>query len=142
MIAGFEDPTEGTIELAGEDVSGVPPYDRAVNTVFQDYALFPHMSVGENVEYGMKGGAGRQGGARAAAGRGAGDGAAAGICGSQAGRALRRAATAGRPGAGDRQPAQSAVAGRAARRGGETGPRWHPHLRDNVGFVARHPAGY
>ena len=54
MIAGFEDPTEGTIELAGEDVSGVPPYDRAVNTVFQDYALFPHMSVGENVEYGLR----------------------------------------------------------------------------------------
>jgi putative spermidine/putrescine transport system ATP-binding protein len=54
MIAGFEDPTGGTIELAGEDVSGVPPYDRAVNTVFQDYALFPHMSVGQNVEYGMK----------------------------------------------------------------------------------------
>jgi len=54
MIAGFEDPTDGTIELAGEDVSGVPPYDRAVNTVFQDYALFPHMSVGENVAYGMK----------------------------------------------------------------------------------------
>jgi putative spermidine/putrescine transport system ATP-binding protein len=54
MIAGFEDPTSGTIELAGEDVSGVPPYDRAVNTVFQDYALFPHMSVGQNVEYGLK----------------------------------------------------------------------------------------
>jgi putative spermidine/putrescine transport system ATP-binding protein len=54
MIAGFEDPTEGTIELAGEEVSGVPPYDRAVNTVFQDYALFPHMSVGENVAYGLK----------------------------------------------------------------------------------------
>ena len=54
MIAGFEDPSGGTIELAGEDVSGVPPYDRAVNTVFQDYALFPHMTVGENVEYGMR----------------------------------------------------------------------------------------
>ncbi|HSS33644.1 MAG TPA: ABC transporter ATP-binding protein [Solirubrobacterales bacterium] len=54
MIAGFEDPSSGTIELAGEDVSGVPPYDRAVNTVFQDYALFPHMTVGENVAYGMK----------------------------------------------------------------------------------------
>jgi putative spermidine/putrescine transport system ATP-binding protein len=54
MIAGFEDPTEGTIELAGEEVSGVPPYDRAVNTVFQDYALFPHMSVGDNVAYGLK----------------------------------------------------------------------------------------
>jgi putative spermidine/putrescine transport system ATP-binding protein len=54
MIAGFEDPSSGTIELAGRDVSGVPPYDRAVNTVFQDYALFPHMSVGENVAYGLR----------------------------------------------------------------------------------------
>ncbi len=54
MIAGFEIPSTGTIELAGRDVSGVPPYDRAVNTVFQDYALFPHMTVGENVEYGLK----------------------------------------------------------------------------------------
>ncbi|HEY5053998.1 MAG TPA: ABC transporter ATP-binding protein [Solirubrobacterales bacterium] len=54
MIAGFEDPSEGTIELAGEDVRGVPPYDRAVNTVFQDYALFPHMTVGDNVAYGLR----------------------------------------------------------------------------------------
>ncbi len=54
MIAGFEDPSEGTIELAGHDVNGVPPYDRAVNTVFQDYALFPHMTVGENVAYGLR----------------------------------------------------------------------------------------
>jgi putative spermidine/putrescine transport system ATP-binding protein len=53
MIAGFEMPDEGTIELAGEDVSRLPPYDRPVNTVFQDYALFPHMSVQENVEYGL-----------------------------------------------------------------------------------------
>jgi putative spermidine/putrescine transport system ATP-binding protein len=54
MIAGFEDPSGGTVELAGREVSGVPPYDRAVNTVFQDYALFPHMTVGENVEYGLR----------------------------------------------------------------------------------------
>ena len=54
MIAGFEDPSGGTVELAGRDVSGVPPYDRAVNTVFQDYALFPHMTVGENVAYGLR----------------------------------------------------------------------------------------
>ena len=53
MIAGFEMPDAGTIELAGEDVSRLPPYDRPVNTVFQDYALFPHMSVQENVEYGL-----------------------------------------------------------------------------------------
>ena len=54
MIAGFEEPDSGRVELGGQDVTGVPPYDRAVNTVFQDYALFPHMSVGENVEYGLR----------------------------------------------------------------------------------------
>jgi putative spermidine/putrescine transport system ATP-binding protein len=54
MIAGFEEPDTGTVELAGREVTGIPPYDRNVNTVFQDYALFPHMSVGENVEYGMR----------------------------------------------------------------------------------------
>jgi putative spermidine/putrescine transport system ATP-binding protein len=54
MIAGFELPDSGTIELAGRDVGDLPAYDREVNTVFQDYALFPHMTVGENVEYGMR----------------------------------------------------------------------------------------
>ncbi|MCW5749802.1 MAG: ABC transporter ATP-binding protein [Alphaproteobacteria bacterium] len=51
LVAGFEHPTEGRIFLSGKDVSDVPPYERNVNTVFQDYALFPHMSVQENVEY-------------------------------------------------------------------------------------------
>jgi putative spermidine/putrescine transport system ATP-binding protein len=54
MIAGFEEPDAGTVELAGRDVTGIPPYDREVNTVFQDYALFPHMTVAENVEYGLR----------------------------------------------------------------------------------------
>jgi putative spermidine/putrescine transport system ATP-binding protein len=54
MIAGFEIPDAGTVELAGRDVSRVPPYAREVNTVFQDYALFPHMTVAENVEYGLR----------------------------------------------------------------------------------------
>ena len=54
MIAGFEQPTAGTIELAGVDVTRVPPYNRDVNTVFQDYALFPHMNVLANVEYGLR----------------------------------------------------------------------------------------
>jgi putative spermidine/putrescine transport system ATP-binding protein len=54
LIAGFERPDGGRVELDGRDVSDVPPYDRDVNTVFQDYALFPHMTVGENVEYGLK----------------------------------------------------------------------------------------
>ncbi len=53
MIAGFETPSAGRILLQGKDVTGVPPFDRDVNTVFQDYALFPHMSVGENVAYGL-----------------------------------------------------------------------------------------
>jgi putative spermidine/putrescine transport system ATP-binding protein len=54
LIAGFELPDAGRIELAGTDVTGRPPYARDVNTVFQDYALFPHMSVRENVEYGLR----------------------------------------------------------------------------------------
>jgi putative spermidine/putrescine transport system ATP-binding protein len=53
MIAGFELPSEGRILLHGQDVTKVPPFDRDVNTVFQDYALFPHMSVGDNVAYGL-----------------------------------------------------------------------------------------
>jgi len=53
MIAGFELPTEGRILLHGQDVTAIPPFDRDVNTVFQDYALFPHMTVGENVAYGL-----------------------------------------------------------------------------------------
>jgi putative spermidine/putrescine transport system ATP-binding protein len=52
LIAGFEQPDAGAIEIHGESVAGVPPYARDVNTVFQDYALFPHMSVLGNVEYG------------------------------------------------------------------------------------------
>jgi len=54
LIAGFEQPDGGTIELAGTDVTRTPPYARDVNTVFQDYALFPHMTVAENIEYGLK----------------------------------------------------------------------------------------
>jgi putative spermidine/putrescine transport system ATP-binding protein len=54
LIAGFELPDAGTVELGGRDVSGEPPYRRDVNTVFQDYALFPHMNVRDNVEYGLK----------------------------------------------------------------------------------------
>ena len=53
MIAGFEQPTSGRVVLHGRDVHGVPPFERDVNTVFQDYALFPHMTVGDNVGYGL-----------------------------------------------------------------------------------------
>ena len=54
MVAGFEQPTEGEIYLANTPVAGVPPYKRPVNTVFQSYALFPHLSVWENVAFGLK----------------------------------------------------------------------------------------
>ncbi len=54
MIGGFEHPDSGTVEIAGEDVGHLPPYQREVNTVFQSYALFPHMSVEDNVAYGLR----------------------------------------------------------------------------------------
>jgi putative spermidine/putrescine transport system ATP-binding protein len=54
LIAGFERPDEGRIELGGADVTNRAPYERNVNTVFQDYALFPHMTVAENVGYGLR----------------------------------------------------------------------------------------
>ena len=54
VIAGFELPDTGHIELFGKDVSSIPPFKREVNTVFQDYALFPHMNVKDNVAYSLK----------------------------------------------------------------------------------------
>jgi spermidine/putrescine transport system ATP-binding protein len=54
MIAGFEFPTAGRVLLQGEDVSGLPPFKRPVNTVFQNYALFPHMTVAENIGFGLE----------------------------------------------------------------------------------------
>ena len=110
MIAGFEEPDAGFVELAGRDVSGLPPYDREVNTVFQDYALFPHMTVAENVEYGMRvrkvarSERARRGHARRwrwCASR---------LRVAQAERAVGRPATAGGAGPRDRQPAAGAAA--------------------------------
>src|ERR1700759_3184448 len=54
IIAGFERPDEGRVSIGGVDITHEPPYSRPVNTVFQDYALFPHMTVAENVGYGLK----------------------------------------------------------------------------------------
>ena len=54
MIGGFEQPTSGLIELQGQDVTWLPPYKRNVNTVFQNYALFPHLTIYENVAFGLK----------------------------------------------------------------------------------------
>ena len=54
LIAGFEQPTRGQVIIGGNDVAGLPPYRRDVNTVFQHYALFPHMSVADNIAYGLR----------------------------------------------------------------------------------------
>ena len=54
MLAGFEEPSEGEIRISGKPVQGTPPHKRDVNTVFQHYALFPHMTAAENVAYGLR----------------------------------------------------------------------------------------
>ena len=54
MLAGFEDPSEGRIFIDGEDMTGVPPWERPVHMMFQNYALFPHMTVEKNIRYGLK----------------------------------------------------------------------------------------
>jgi spermidine/putrescine transport system ATP-binding protein len=54
MIGGFEEPSAGTIYLGGKDVTGLPAYRRDVNTVFQSYALFPHLSIYENIAFGLR----------------------------------------------------------------------------------------
>ena len=145
MIAGFEQPTTGRILLEGKDVSRVPPYRRNVNTVFQHYALFPHMSVYDNVAFGprsqkLAGGRRRRSGWRSCW-RWSG---CTQFAAPQAGPALRRPAAAGGAGAGAGQLPQRAPARRAARRArpeaapgdadrAEADPargRHHLHLRD------------
>ncbi len=54
IIGGFEKPTEGKVIFEGRDITNIPPYERQINTVFQKYALFPHMNVFENIAFGLK----------------------------------------------------------------------------------------
>ena len=116
MIAGFERPTEGEIRIEGEDVAQLPPHRRPTNTVFQSYALFPHLSVEDNVAFGLKRKkvAKEEIAERVARRAGAGRPGRRGE--TQARAALGRAAAARRAGAGAGQPAQGAAARRAARR--------------------------
>jgi putative spermidine/putrescine transport system ATP-binding protein len=95
MIAGFELPTSGRILLHGADVTAIPPFDRDVNTVFQDYALFPHMTVGDNVAYGLVVRKVAKAGPALARDRGAPDGPARGLREAQAEPALGRASGSG-----------------------------------------------
>ncbi len=115
MIAGFEEPTHGDIVIRGQAVQGVPPFHRPVNTVFQDYALFPHMSVLQNVMFGLEMEGVRRDRGEEARARSAGDGAPDPVR-AQAAPAFRRAAAACGAGARAGQAPCRAAARRAARR--------------------------
>ena len=95
MIAGFEETTEGAVRLEGTDVSRTPPYKRNVNTVFQHYALFPHMTVWDNVAFGPRSRKLSQGRDLQAGRRNARGGAARRLRPTQAGPAVRGPAAAG-----------------------------------------------
>ena len=138
VIAGFELPDEGRVELGGKDVSMLPPYARDVNTVFQDYALFPHMTVQENVEYGLRVKKVPRAGATAARRRGAAARPAGGVRQPQACTALGRPAAARRAGARDRQPAQGAAPRRASRRPRPQAPAGAPGGAEADPAGARH----
>ena len=116
MIAGFEVPSSGRILLHGRDVTNVAPFDRDVNTVFQDYALFPHMSVGDNVGYGLMVRKVAQERADRTGRRGAADGPSRRLPVATPVPAVGRPAPARRPRARAREPAARAAARRAARR--------------------------
>ena len=118
MIAGFETPTEGAIRLEGVDVSRVPPHKRNVNTVFQHYALFPHMTVWDNVAYGPRSQKKDKAEVASARRRAARDRAAHRLRQAQARPALRRPAAARRAGPRAGQLPERAAARRTARRAG------------------------
>ena len=144
LIAGFEQPTSGTIELFGEDVTARAPFDRDVNTVFQDYALFPHMNVLDNVAYGLRVRGMKRAGASRPRDEGARRRAPRAVRRPQARAALRRPAPARRPRPRDRRAAEGAAPRRAAGRARPQAPRadagraqadpararHHLHLRD------------
>ena len=118
MIGGFEDPSEGVVYLGGQAVTDLPPYKRDVNTVFQSYALFPHLNVERNVAFGLERKKVAKAEAKRARRRGAGDGPARPAGQAPSGPALRRPGPARRAGPRAGQPPARAAARRAARRAG------------------------
>ena len=138
LIAGFDQPTSGHIEIFGETAEGVPPYRRNVNTVFQDYALFPHMNVLDNVAYGLmvKGVAKAE--RHATGARGAGARQARRHGGAAAGAAFRRAAAARGARARAGQPPEGAASRRAARRARPEAPRADAGGAEGAAAAARH----
>ena len=143
MIGGFEDPSRGTVYLGGRDVTDLPSYKRDVNTVFQSYALFPHLDVFENVAFGLRRKKVPKDEVKVAGGRRASSGRDVGVRDPQAGADVRGPAAARGPRTSPGQPAQGAPARRAARRPGPqaaqadaagaeadpAGGRDHLHLR-------------
>ena len=131
-LGGFIQPSAGRIVLGGQDITRLPPHRRPVNTTFQSYALFPHMTVADNVAFGLR----RQGVARAEiaapGGRAARAGAAGRLRRAQAGRALRRPAAARGAGPRARAAAAAAAAGRA-----DVRARPRPARADPAGTAAR-----
>ena len=116
MIAGFEQPTEGRILLDGKDVSRVPPYHRNVNTVFQHYALFPHMNVADNVAFGPRSQKVPEGETQQRVKQLLDVVRLTQFAEPEARPAVGRTAAAGGAGQGARQQSRGAAAGRAARR--------------------------
>ena len=135
MIGGFEQPTSGLIELDGQDVTWLPPYQRQVNTVFQNYALFPHLTIWENVAFGLTPHRGQGRGDQEPRQRHAQARRAAGLRQAQADPDLGRPGAAGRARAGPHQPAGGAPPRRAAGR-----PRPQAAQAD-AGRAQAHPAG-
>ena len=135
MIAGFEVPTAGRVELHGRDVTALAPFDRDVNTVFQDYALFPHMTVGDNVGYGLMVRKVAREERRVRVADALADGPPGRLRGAQAGAALRRPAPARRTRASPRQPPPRPPPRRTARRARPQAPR------GDADRAQAHPAG-
>ena len=144
MIGGFEQPTSGLIELQGQDVTWLPPFKRNVNTVFQNYALFPHLTIYENVAFGLRRKGVKDAEVKTPRHRDARARRAAGLREAQADPDLRWPGAACRARAGAHQPARGPAPRRAARRArpqaaqadagraqaDPAGGRDHVHLRD------------
>ncbi len=144
MIGGFEEPTSGRIELQGEDVTWLPPFKRNVNTVFQNYALFPHLTIYENVAFGLRRKGVKDSEVKGRVAEMLAARRAAGLRAPQADPDQRRPGAAGRTRAGAHQQARRPAAGRAARcarpqaaqadagraQAHPAGGRHHVHLRD------------
>jgi ABC-type glutathione transport system ATPase component len=129
MLAGFEEPTSGRIFLDGQDMTGVPPYERPVHMMFQSYALFPHMTVEKNIAYGLKHEpmteASTQGPGREML-----DLVQLTPLPPQAAPDFRRPAPAGGAGPGAGAPAEAAAAGRTPRRARQEAARTYPVRAD------------